>query len=343
MNSLFGLKSRNFIFILSLAFLVGCQSFNLKTRDGKAGSPTDSSGVSVSSDHRTGGESRPEGLGTSMPSEVLETEPVAPTEALPDVLVAKTPTKTIPKFAFILGPGGAKAFAHVGFLQELQSRKVPVQVISGIEWGALVAGLYAYRGSVNDVQWQLSKIKSEDVMKRNFITRQLEPGSMDQLSSLLYDAVGNSQTDKTRIPFACPSYMLARSEGFVMSRSYLREAISYCMPLPPLLSPYKGYVAHPMDIGLIAQYLRSRGANYVVYVSVLGPQGGKGANLDTSSTILWNFADQKALARYGVDASLSIPINEYSIVDIDRSREIMIKGADLSKTVLNKFLAPWGL
>src|SRR4051812_35650969 len=56
--------------------------------------------------------------------------------------------------AVILGPGGYKAFAHAGVLKELKKANIPIQRIVGVEWGALVAGLFAQRGQVHEAEWK---------------------------------------------------------------------------------------------------------------------------------------------------------------------------------------------
>src|SRR5689334_6496276 len=48
-------------------------------------------------------------------------------------------TKEEPKkVAVILGPGGAKALAHVGVLRALQEQRIPIGKVIGLEWGALI-------------------------------------------------------------------------------------------------------------------------------------------------------------------------------------------------------------
>lgn len=309
--------------------LIGCQSFKIKTNV----QPKVNSNVGVVQEKKLEEE-------TVVSS---SEEAVDDNVGLPETISANKVSRILPKFAFILGPGGAKAFAHIGFLQELQNRKIPIQIISGIEWGAFVGGLYAFRGSINDVQWQATKLKSDDVLKKNFISRQYEPNTLDRVYSFLNDAVGAQQTDKTQIPFACPSLMLSKSDTYIMNKSLLRDVISFCLPLPPLYKPFKGYAAQPMDLKVITQYLRSKGATYIVYVSVMGTGATRGADSDTSGTMLWHFATQKALPRHGVDANLEINVNEYSIMDFDRSRDIINKGADSSRILLDRFLANWGL
>ena len=337
MNFLFGLLSRNqfktFAFIgLVIGVLAGCQNLPIKSR---STSPSETTPATATGTNDSVVSADSTNSSTEESSDVVE--------AMPDVLPERANVKTIPRFAFIFGPGGARAMGHVGFLQELQKRKVPVEAVGGIEWGALIAGLYAHRGSVNDVQWQIGKIRTDIVTKKNFITRQNESASTEGMYQFISDAVGSTATERTKVPFACPSFMLSRQETFIMSKSALRDAMALCLPMSPILLPHKGYVAQPYDLQPLVQHLRSRGANYVVYVSVLDSKTSRVSGLDTSSAMLWDLAGQKSLKRQGVDAVLTLPLNEYSIMDFDRSRDIMMKSSDLSRTLLDSFLNQWGL
>src|SRR6185437_8545528 len=88
---------------------------------------------------------------------------------VPPPLPAPTEAK---KVAVILGPGGAKAFAHVGVLRAFQQQRIPVSKIIGLEWGALIAGLYADKGQVNDVEWKLYKMEQHDLpTSKGYFTR----------------------------------------------------------------------------------------------------------------------------------------------------------------------------
>lgn len=343
MNSLFGLIKRNhlkavIVLVFMMGALTGCQNLPIKSRSTPKSATTAVSGGGTSeavSSNQTA-------ESTSEAEEGTDSAEATP-EALPDTLPERAEVKTLPRFAFIFGPGGARAMGYVGILQELQKRKVPVEAVAGIEWGALVAGLYAHRGSVNDVQWQIGKLRTDIVTKKNFITRQNEPASTEGIYQFISEAVGSSATERTKVPFACPSFMLARQETFIMSKSALRDAMALCLPMSPILLPHKGYVAQPYDLQPLVQHLRSRGANFIVYVSVLDSKASRVSSLDTSSSMLWNLAGQKSLKRQGVDAVLSLPLNEYSIMDFDRSRDIMLKGSDMSRTLLDSFLNRWGL
>ena len=50
-----------------------------------------------------------------------------------------------------LGGGGARGFAHIGVLRELDRADLPIRSIVGCSMGALVGGMYATLGSADAV------------------------------------------------------------------------------------------------------------------------------------------------------------------------------------------------
>ncbi|MCP9758235.1 hypothetical protein EGI20_02755 [Aquitalea sp. S1-19] len=50
---------------------------------------------------------------------------------------------TPPRIGVVLGGGGARGFAHLGALQELEKLKIPISCIAGTSAGSLIGGIYA--------------------------------------------------------------------------------------------------------------------------------------------------------------------------------------------------------
>ena len=48
-----------------------------------------------------------------------------------------------PRIGLVLGGGGAKGFAHLGVIAELERRQIPIDVIAGTSMGAVVGSMYA--------------------------------------------------------------------------------------------------------------------------------------------------------------------------------------------------------
>ncbi len=97
---------------------------------------------------------------------------------------------------------------------------------------------------------------------------------------------------------------------------------------------------------MLADYLRSKGANYVIFVNALTGTPGKTYFGDVASTenILWSeVAGHYARPTPGVDAVVSLGTENFSIIDFDKRREIMQKGAESASKTLKALGKRWGL
>lgn len=331
--------------LLGLVFMMGCQS--LRTRDDvrrdkqPGASPT---GSTSQAQPTTPGAPRPPTYNVppyNTPSEdVTEAAPVE----LPPPPAPEIPK--MPKLGIILGGGGAKTYAHIGFLHELAKAKVPVHAISGIEFAAPMAALYAQKEQANDVEWQMFKLKEDEVIKKSLLGSTEKNGQVTDLKGFISTAFNRVKAEDFRLPFGCPSLSLKKNQVFVMNRGGMDSVLSFCMAYPPYFRPYQGNVAGLREVSALAQYLRSKGANHIIFVNVLpAPNGSKNYVSDANSTdnVLWNeIASSYSKPFNGVDTVLNLDSGDYGIVDFERRREIMNRGADSASRQLKTLARKWG-
>lgn len=74
------------------------------------------------------------------------TPAMTPVDPAPDVF----PRPGRPRIGLVLGGGGAKGFAHIGVIAELEKLRIPVDAVAGTSMGAVVGSLYA--GGRNSVE-----------------------------------------------------------------------------------------------------------------------------------------------------------------------------------------------
>ncbi len=76
--------------------------------------------------------------------------------ALPPLLAGQAPLLgqggPCPRVAVVLSSGGSRGLAHLGVLAALEELRVPVDLVVGSEWGALVGGLYAEGFTTGEIQ-----------------------------------------------------------------------------------------------------------------------------------------------------------------------------------------------
>jgi NTE family protein len=60
--------------------------------------------------------------------------------------------KKQPKVGLVLSGGGAKGFAHISVLKEIDKAGVQIDYIGGTSMGAIIGGLYAAGFSANQIE-----------------------------------------------------------------------------------------------------------------------------------------------------------------------------------------------
>ncbi len=255
---------------------------------------------------------------------------VSEAEASPTVTPhLPAPVKVLPKIALIFSGGGAKAWAHIGVIKEIEKSKWPIHSVGGFEWGAVVAASYATNLSSNEIEWQLSKVKDFQ--------------NVEEIGNMLFE---KKSVSDLKIPFVCPSLNISKQIIYLLNRGQLNKLIPFCLAQPPLSRPYSQSVAEMNDIAGLAQHLRATGANKIVLINVLS-QNTKRSFLEdylSSDNILWvESAALMAKKISGVDDTVNINLDNYGIKDIDKKREIIAKGAELGYDEVKKLTIKYGL
>lgn len=319
------------IWIFSFLILTGCQTFKTRESVHKTPQPTRPS-VSV-----PGAQVPPQLEISKEDEEVSEAPPPPPAPVIP----------SMPKIGIILGAGGAKTYAHIGFLHELQRAKVPVYAIGGVEFGAPMAALYANKEQANDVEWQMFKLKDDEVFKKSLLGITAKNSEVTLLKDFVGTVFGRLKAADFRIPFACPSYNLKKNQVYLMNRGGLDQLMYLCMAYPPFFKPYQDSLSGVRDVTALASYLRSKGANYIVLVNVLNVPGGAKpytSDSDATDNILWSeIAGFYNKPLQGIDTVISLETGSYGIMDFDKRREIMSKGAESTARQLKSLTRKWGL
>lgn len=265
-----------------------------------------------------------------------------PNDSLPP---APVPPNELPHIGIILSGGGARTYGHIGFLQEMARLKIPVHAIAGIEFGAPMAALYANKGLANEVEWQMFKLKDEDLVRKSLLSSN-KSNDISSLNDFMRLSFGKLKVEDFRLGFACPALNLSKGQVYLMSRGSVDALLPYCWPYPPLFHPYKSNVSAVREVKMLADYLRSRGANYIIFVNALGGTSKRAfiGERESTENILWSeVATQYARAQAGVDATISLATEDYGLADFDKRREIMQKGADSSGKSLRALAKRWGL
>lgn len=259
--------------------------------------------------------------------------------------VKPRPVPKLPKVGIIFGPGGGRTYGQIGVLQEIQKNKIPVFNVAGVEMGALVASLYAWRGSINDVEWQMFKIKNDDILKKNLISGK-RAGDFHAIANVLKTAFHNLRSEDIKKQFSCPALNLQKNKMFMMTRGYLESLLPYCIPYPPLFKPYQKNISSIRELKAMADQLRKQGANYIIFINVLGGNAFKTpiGESDSTESVVWAEISSQLVKESGsVDFTITVSLDGHSILDFENKRDMMLKGSEQSAAVVKDLAGKLGL
>ncbi len=242
------------------------------------------------------------------------------------------PVETPKKVALILGPGGAKAFAHVGVLKALQQQRIPIDKVVGLEWGALIAGLFAVKGQVHDVEWKLYKMEQHNLpYPKGFFTSK-GPGeeSARVMDGFLQEAFGKDEIGRSKVDFACPTRTIWSGVVAWQAKGPYTEAVKRCLPYPPVFKTQGTFIAGASQLNESIERLIKEGYNVIIFINVLGsampvPQENLMENLN--HVILWQEV-KRALAdasKYNIDI-INVDTSAFPIVRFDGKKDLVVIG-----------------
>ena len=228
-----------------------------------------------------------------------------------------------PRIGLVLGGGGARGFAHVSVLKELERLHIPVDCIAGSSAGALIGGLYASGMPAAEVETLLAAIDWGKALddslarpERSFRRKRddelsllsakpglsssgvkLAPGLLaGENIQLLLERVTQPVAridDFNRLPIAFRAVATDINTGnaVVIDHGNLGEAIRASMSIPGLFRPVNmdgrvlvdGGIANQLPVDVV----RAMGADIVIAVDV----GTKLGSLDEGASVL-AFAEQ---------------------------------------------------
>lgn len=267
--------------------------------------------------------------------QVIEEETIEPTEE-------KTP---LPKVGLILGAGGMRSFAHIGVLQAFEKAKIPVSAIVGMEWGALVAALYASKGSANDLEWQTFKLEKEDVYG-GFLSssRELQPTS--RMSDYFQEVFSATRVEELAVPMACPVRLLHNGALAWVDRGRVGDGLRSCLSYPPFFQATQNRYAATFAVEEAVRYLRNQGIGVVIFINPIaaGPLFSEGIDTESfQSVLIWSRVREKYReAKNLADEAIGVYIEDVGIDSFQARRRAMKAGRSAASDVVQKLVRKYG-
>lgn len=141
------------------------------------------------------------------------------------------------RVALALGGGGARGYAHIGVIDELEERGYEIASIAGTSMGALVGGLYAAGRLPQYTEWVRGLTQSQVIRLLDPSLR--APGAIraEKVLARLTELLAGALIEELPIPFtAVATDLLARKEVW-FQEGPLDAAIRASIALPTVITP----------------------------------------------------------------------------------------------------------
>lgn len=140
------------------------------------------------------------------------------------------------KVALVLGSGGARGYAHIGVIEELEARGYQIGCIAGCSMGAVVGGIYA-AGKLKDYSDWTQSLDYLDVLRLLDVSFRLGAIRGEKVFGRIRDIVGEINIESLNIPFTAVATDLTNQQEIWFQEGCLHQAMRASAAIPSLFTP----------------------------------------------------------------------------------------------------------
>ncbi len=182
-----------------------------------------------------------------------------------------TPSKPV-NLALVLGGGGAKGFAHLGAIQELEKEGIRPDLIVGCSAGAVAGALYADQPNLESSIATLLPLKKGDVLDYSYMNPIFGIVNGDLLLGLMRRLLQATHFEDLRIPLIIVATDLLSGDPLEISSGEIAPAIHASCAVPGVFKPVSLYGRYCVDGGascpLPVSIARKYGAKVVIAIDL---------------------------------------------------------------------------
>nr|WP_263264375.1 patatin-like phospholipase family protein [Pseudomonas sp. RIT-PI-S] len=138
--------------------------------------------------------------------------------------------------ALVLGSGGARGYAHIGAIEEIERRGYDIRCVAGCSMGAVVGGIYA-AGRLDEYRRWIESLDYLDVLRLVDVSFRMGAISGDKVFGQIRRIVGDLNIEDLRIPFTAVATDLTHQKEVWFQEGCLHQAMRASAAIPSLFTP----------------------------------------------------------------------------------------------------------
>ncbi|WP_110972069.1 patatin-like phospholipase family protein [Pseudomonas huaxiensis] len=140
------------------------------------------------------------------------------------------------RVALVLGSGGARGYAHIGVIEEIERRGYEISCIAGCSMGAVVGGIYA-AGKLDEYRNWIESLDYLDVLRLVDVSFRLGAIRGDKVFGQIRKIVGEINIEQLRIPYTAVATDLTNQQEIWFQEGCLHQAMRASAAIPSLFTP----------------------------------------------------------------------------------------------------------
>lgn len=278
------------------------------------------------------------------------------------------------RIALALGSGGARGYAHIGVIEELERRGYEIVAVSGTSIGAMVGGVYAAGKLPEFTEW-VRKLSQREVI-RLMDPSLSAPGALkaEKVMKRVRNILDGARIEKLPIPYTAVATDLLTSKEVWFQEGPVDAAIRASIAIPSIISSVTingrlladGGLLNPVPIAPLASIeadavfavsLSGPGKNYAAGHPLVAsadkkpyrertdtqllPKIPRGVNtfdiINRSIETMQDLITRYRVAGYPPDLMIEVPVDSIGMLEFHRAAEQIELGRKLAIAALNKF------
>ncbi len=154
------------------------------------------------------------------------------------------------KVALVLGSGGARGYAHIGVIEELEARGYEIGCIAGCSMGAVIGGIYA-AGKLPEYREWTESLDYLDVLRLLDVSFRLGAIRGERVFGKIHEIVGEIEIEQLAIPYTAVATDLTNQQEIWFQEGCLHKAMRASAAIPSLFTPVTQGSRMLVDGGLL--------------------------------------------------------------------------------------------
>ena len=140
------------------------------------------------------------------------------------------------RVALVLGSGGARGYAHIGVIEEIERRGYEISCVAGCSMGAVIGGIYA-AGKLDDYRNWIESLDYLDVLRLVDVSFRLGAIRGEKVFGQIRKIVGEINIEQLRIPYTAVATDLTNQQEIWFQEGCLHQAMRASAAIPSLFTP----------------------------------------------------------------------------------------------------------